>query len=160
MVNPPPKPRSHPDAPRWAHAALAIAAAALSGCTAESGLFRTAGGPETPIVLSVRDAATHRPVPGARCAAETFSRNHPFSIASIMWQTMDSASVGTTDGAGSTRLVVPADRHFRLQIWPRGGPPVVFFHAEPAPLPMGVWMRADLPPGSGPGIEARIDPAD
>jgi hypothetical protein len=160
MVNTHDKPRTRSDTRRVALSALSAAAAAIGACNAETGLLRTAGGPKTAIRVSVRDAATHEPVREAHCAAETLSRNHPFSLASIMWQTMDSASVGTTDHAGTTRLVVLADRHFRLRVWPRGGPPVVFFHAEPAPLPMGVWLRTDLPPGSDPGIEARIDPAD
>ena len=160
MVNLREKLRSCPKSRRWAPAALTAVAVALGGCNAETGLFRTAGGPETAIIVSVRNAETHEPVRDAQCAAETLSRNHPFSIASIMWQTMDSASTGTTDETGTARLTVLADRHYRLRIWPRGGAPVVFFHAEPSPLPMGVWLKADLPPGSHPGIEARIDAAN
>ncbi len=159
MVNPLSKLRALPLGPIAVAAALASAAAVLGGCNAETGWFRTPGGPRTAVVVSVRDAATHEPVRGAHCAAETLSRNHPFSVASIMWQTMDSESTGQTDGSGSVRLVVLADRQYRLQVWPRGGAPVTFFHAEPAPLPLGVWLRAQLPPGSDPGIEARIDPA-
>lgn len=160
MVNPPSK--LHAFAPRSAASLFLLAAACtgLGGCNAESGLFRTAGGPETAIIVSVRDWATKRPIADALVAAETQSRNHPFSVASIMWKTMDSASTGRTDDAGSVRLKVLADRHYRLRIWPRGGAPVVFFHAEPSPLPMGEWMSAELPPGSDPGVEARIDSAN
>lgn len=132
------------------------AAAALPGCNAETGVFRTPGGPDSAILVRVRDAATGQPIASAAVAAETTSRDHPFSAASILSQTGPESSRAKTDERGEAVVRVLEDREFRIVVWAPGRAPVAF---GPAALRIagGEWIDPQLPPGgANPGVQACI----
>lgn len=135
---------------------LIAAAAAPAACTAETGVFRTAGGPEKAVQVRIRDAATAAPIAGAAVSAEMASRDHPFSAASIMGQTGPDASRASTDERGEALVTVLDDREYRIVVWAPGRAPVAF---GPAALraAAGGWIDPELPPGGlNPGIQASV----
>lgn len=134
--------------------------AALAGCTAESGILRSPGGPAVAMQVFVRDSTSHEPIPGAAISAETSSRDHPFSAASILYQAGPETSRGRTDEKGSAVVSVLDEREFRVVVWVPGRAPVVFGPALLAGK-MGEWVEAELPPdGTNPGVQLRIAEED
>ncbi len=133
---------------------FAALAAALTGCTAESGILRSPGGPETALRLSVRDRDTLKPIAGAAIAAETASRHHPFSAASILGQTDAQSSRARTDDHGRATVQTLEGREFRIVVWAPGRPPTVFstamLHAA-----NGDWIDPEIPAG----VQVRIESA-
>jgi hypothetical protein len=127
--------------------ALAGVAACITGCTAESGIFRSPGGSPVHVRVLVRDHATHRPIEGAAVAAETTSRDHAFSAASILGQTGPSSSAGTTDHTGLVTVTVLDEREFRIVVWATGRAPVVFGPAQ-LRLKTREWITPEVPPAS------------
>ena len=127
----------------------------LGACNAETGLFRTAGGPPQPVRVELRDRESGAPIAGAAVVAETVARNHPMSIASAMWKTMPEDTRGRTDVQGRITLSVLEGREFRIFVWAPGRTPVAFWpvlesHAD-------IWLEPELPPGeANPGVQARI----
>lgn len=73
--------------------------------------------------MDVREAAGGAPVAGAFVAADVPSRNHPFSVASLLGQTASVSTRATTDDAGRATLEHVDDRPFRLTVIPPGGAP-------------------------------------
>lgn len=120
--------------------------ALISGCTAESGILRAPGGPAVAMRVFVRDSASLVPIEGAAISAESTSRDHPFSAASVLKQTGPESSRATTDAHGSAMVSVLAEREYRIVVWAPGRAPVVFGPSQLMAGP-GVWMDADLPPG-------------
>lgn len=76
-----------------------------------------------PLHIELRDAASASPVIGCRVFAETPSKDHPFSIASILGQTGPAASNATTDARGAAILTGLTGRAVRLVVWPTGEGP-------------------------------------
>lgn len=128
--------------------ALVGMVACVAGCTAESGIFRSPGGSPVQVRVLVRDQATHRPIEGAAVAAETTSRDHSFSAASILGQTGPSSSRGTTDQTGFVSVTVLDEREFRIVVWATGRAPVVFGPAQLS-LTSREWISPEVPPASG-----------
>ncbi len=130
--------------------------AILQGCSSETGMFRSAGGPKQTLLVFVRDRDTMRPIQGAAVAVETASRDHPFSAASILGQTGPDDSRATTNEHGEVRLTWLEGREFRVVIWTPGRSPAVL---GPVTLngASGAWLDPALPPGTAdPGVQARI----
>ncbi len=143
-------------APLLLFAFASIAMAFLWGCSAESGMFRTPGGPPIGLHVWVRDASTHQPIEGAVVVADTIARDHPFSAATILSQTGPESSRARTDAQGAAVVNMLDDREYRLVIWASGHPPLVF-----GPLSLrqrgGEWIDPELPSSSAsPLLQARI----
>lgn len=129
----------------------------LAGCSAESGILRTPGGPETQVRIFVRDRATQSPVANAAVALETASRDHAFSAASMLGQTGPESAQGRTDADGAITLTTLHGREFRVVVWAPGRAPVVF---SPAAINAaeGAWINPELPPRpTDPGVELRVE---
>lgn len=92
---------------------VCLATAALPGCSPT----------RSTLTVEVRDAATGEPAPGVTVLADVPSRNHPFSVASLLGQTGPVSSRGTTDAKGVATVDRIEDRPFRLTIVPEGGTP-------------------------------------
>jgi hypothetical protein len=129
----------------------------LAACSAESGILRTPGGPETQVRIFVRDRATQSPVADAAVALETASRDHAFSAASILGQTGPESAQGRTDAEGAITLSTLHGREFRVVVWAAGRAPVIF---TPAAINAseGAWIDPELPPQQAdPGVEVRVE---
>lgn len=136
---------------------LLALAAFLAGCSAESGMFRTAGGPETPVQVWVRDLDSGKPIVGAAISAETIARDHPLSAASILGQTGPESSRARTDSEGAARVSVFEDREFRILVWAPGRATVVFGPMLLRDAAEG-WIDPLLPDdGTNPRVQARLD---
>jgi len=133
-----------------------IAAALLGGCSSESGMFRTPGGPAMDLHVWVRDASSHRPIEGATVVADTIARDHPFSAATVLSQTGPESSRARTDAQGAAFVEVLDDREYRIVVWAAGHPPVVF---GPFSLRRGAgeWIDPELTSSSAPSpLQVRI----
>lgn len=111
----------------------ALAAVSLCGCDADSGIYRTPGGPEAAFTVLVRDALSHEPIAGATVLAETPSRDHPFSAATILGQTQPVSARATTNDRGEATLTCLRGRPVRIGILAAGvQPSFILFDPNPA----------------------------
>lgn len=107
--------------------------------------------------VAVRDAITAEPVVGCRVLAETPSKDHPFSIASLLGQTGPFDSSAVTDARGRATLVGLESRAVRLGVWPRGESPRFVLVEEPAADGRAAWVHLLGTPGAGErAMEVRV----
>lgn len=101
--------RTHP----VRHARTFLAALACLGLTC-LGLTACSAAPTTSLRVIVRDARSNDPLPGVIVTGETCSRDHPFSIASLLGQTGPRDQQVRTGPDGRAALTVLADWPIRL----------------------------------------------
>jgi len=127
------------------------------GCTAESGLLRTPGGPDAPLWIWVRDRHSGAPLADARVSFETASRFHPLSAASLLGQTDPEHASVMTDSTGAAMMQVLSGRDFRIVVWAPGRSAVVFRPTTPGTLAPSEWLDPFMPgDGADPGLQVRI----
>lgn len=86
--------------------------AALLAC---GGLWGCSGsGPTTSLRIQVQDAASGQPLAGVVVIGETCSRDHPFSVASLVGQTGPRDARAWTGADGRASLTVPTDWPVRV----------------------------------------------
>lgn len=90
---------------------LGLFLAGLSGCASDK--------PAT-LAVRIRDHATQLAAPNTLVIAETPSRNHPFSIASLLGQTKDESSRATTDTEGKAQVTCLINRPLRITLIAEG----------------------------------------
>jgi hypothetical protein len=99
-------------------ALVALACATLTGCAA----------PRTEVVVALRDAETHQPVPNAPVVLTAVRPAHPLDIAGMLRKPPESPEPTRTDAAGRVTLLAPDDRPFDVIVWVEGlGPALVKF---------------------------------
>jgi len=121
---------------------LALLAGLLGACSAS----------RSTLLVEVRDAATGEPAAGASVVADVPSRNHPFSVASLLGQTGELATRSAADGRGRARVEYLAGRPVRLGVlepgWDTGfvllDPDAPGFAAEG-----DGWISGQTPPIDG-----------
>ncbi|MBY0311317.1 MAG: hypothetical protein K2W85_04555 [Phycisphaerales bacterium] len=133
----------------WIGGAMALAM--LQGCSPT----------KVTLDVAVRDAITAEPVVGCRVLAETPSKDHPFSIASLLGQTGPFDSSAVTDARGRATLVGLESRALRLGVWPRGGAPRFVLIEDVGSADAEVWWDVTGTPGSVErGMQVRVGRAD
>jgi hypothetical protein len=121
---------------------------------------------EVPLEVYLRDAKDGKPVSGATVMAEVPSRDHPFSIATMLGQTQPVTSRATTDSKGVARVKAIAERPVRLGFIGAGHAPG-FVLLDPVPSgaagAAAVWMPVTTDGSGGdalPGLEVRVEPGE
>jgi hypothetical protein len=112
-----------------------------------------------PLLVEVRDAHTKRPAAGVSVVAQTPSRDHPFSIASLLGQTGPHDARAQTDARGVARLEFMPGRPVRLGVlapgWDAG---FVLFDPDAPGFDASAWHAPGTPPipgRAGPEFRAR-----
>lgn len=137
--------------------ALGVLVAPLASCASEE---------TCALRVQVRRGAEHQPVYPAVIFAETPSRDHPFSIASLLGQTGAKSTTELPDESGEAVITIPRDRPLRLGVMTHDwGPGFVFLDPHPGLSGQTLdWTPLTLEPGKGgdPGllIEVRVEHAD
>lgn len=100
-----------PPEPSRAYAVLArscpLIVLLLTGCTGPSGI---------PVQVGVGVYRAGVPVEGARVVSHSTSRDHPFSVETLLGKTGPIDDVGETDADGEVTLEVFADRDSRVVV--------------------------------------------
>lgn len=108
----------------------------------------------------------HQPVYPGVIFAETPSRDHPFSIATLLGQTGPKSTNVLPDERGEAVITIPRDRPLRLGVMTHDwGPGFVFLDPHPGLSGQARdWMPLQLEAGKGGDprllIEVRVEPVD
>lgn len=158
-------PRSDQIHPRaWAKGAARLAVLALallalavlcSGCASE---------PMSTLLVHVRSGPDGQPLQGAMVLAETPSRDHPFSVESLLGQTGPRSDSALTDSQGAAAVHCPRERPVRIGIITPAGV-ASFTLLDPHPGLTGIasdWTAADgaasVPANNPEAVEFRVEP--
>lgn len=128
------------------HAIVVGGAVVACGCAHERTSY---------LMLTVTDAQTHKPLSGVKVQADTCSRNHPFSVASMLGQTGPVSSVAYSDDAGRARVEYLDGRPVRIGVLMHGYPISVSLLEEPW---RGATSVSDTAADSPHRIEVRVEP--
>lgn len=102
------------------------------------------------LLVEVRDASTGEPAAGVSIVADVPSRNHPFSVASLLGGTKDIATQAIADAAGRARLEYVAGRPVRLGVLEPGWDPgLVLVDPDATGFDAEAWQSAGVPPIDG-----------
>ncbi len=146
------------------NAALARLAFALLALTLLAQLGACASEETCSLRVQVRRGPDHQPVHVAVVFAETPSRDHPFSVASLLGHTGPQSSTEVLDERGVAIITCPRERPLRLGVMTHDwGPGFVFLNPHPGlsgqPLE---WTQLQLEPGKSGDpnqlVEVRVEP--
>lgn len=102
------------------------------------------------LLVEVRDAATGEPAAGVGVVADVPSRNHPFSVASLLGGTTDIATQAMADAKGRARLEYVDGRPVRLGVLQPGWDPgLVLVDPDATGFDAEAWRSAGVPPIGG-----------
>lgn len=120
---------------------MMLAGVLLAGC---------AGPDRSSLRVAVSDAATGAPVADAKVVADTPSRNHPFSISTMLGLTGPESSVAYTDERGVAVVEHAVGRPVRIGVLARDYPLLIRYIDEP-------WLgEADLLGDTSSATSARL----
>lgn len=115
----------------------------------------------TPLDVEVRDRVSHQPAAGVRVFADVPSRDHAFSIASILGTTGPVFLRGVTDEHGRARLAYIAGRPVRLGVLEAGWcPGTILIEPDSALFDSARWYPSEDTASAGERLaEYRVMPA-
>lgn len=104
-------------------------------------------GPSTgPLTVQVRDAATLEPAAGVNVVGQTPSRDHPFSIATMLGQTGPNSSSAVTDAQGRATITYIPGRPVRLGLLGEGwDPSIVLIDPSDPAFDAAAWQSCGAP---------------